>query len=490
MRILSLTVSVALVAGGAAGAPAPWLEVKSGHFTVITNSGEKAGRRTAWQYEQIRAGLAQIWPWAKVEAGPPFFVFAVRDEATLKTLGPQFWEGKRYRPASFWAGGRDRHYVALRTDIPEPADFSSNPYQQAYWGYVAAVFHRSFPQQIPQWYGRGIAEVMSNTFVREKELQVGRLMQRKLDVLHQRAPIPLKEFLSADRRSPWITQESGIELFDAQAWAFVHYLMFGEEGRYAAKMNRFNRLLHDGVAEDAAVKEAFGDLTPYYEGMRSYVTRRVFGFARIPVSLDLRSEAFAARPLSPGEAAVRRGELLVAMDRPVEARAFAAEAAKADPTLPGPWEIEAALLDRDGKRDEAKAAYARAVEAGSKSAYAHYRLAQLEWVPNPDAAQRERLAARLQAARVLAPGDAFTLSFLGEVLSGQGKHEEAAELAVQAVKNDPSETYHRMALARILWNAHDVEQAVKIAQSALQTADTDEERKQVQDFLDLAAKRP
>ena len=490
MRILALSLSVGLLSAHVGAAPSPWVEVKSGHFTVITNSGEKAGRRTAWQFEQIRTGLAQLWPWANVETSRQFFVFAVRDEATLKALGPQFWEGKRFHPSSFWTGGRDRDYVALRTDIREPDDVSANPYQQAYWGYVAAVFHRSFPRQIPQWYGRGICEVMSNTFVREKELHVGRLMEDNLDVMRRRAPIPLNEFLSADRRSPWITQESGIELFDAQAWSLVHYLMFGEQGKNAARVDRFNRLLHQGVAEDAAVKEAFGDMAPYYEGMRSYVTRRVFGYARIPVSLELRSETFATRALPNGEAAVRRGELLVAMGRPVEARAFAAEAAKADPALPGPWEIEAALLDADGKRDEAKAAYAKAVEAGSRSAYVHYRLAQLEWVPNPDAAQRERLAARLQAARELDPERAFTLSFLAEVLSGQGKHEEAVQLAVQAVKNDPSETYHRMALARVLWNARDVEQAIRMAQSALQTADTDEEKKQVQEFLDRAARRP
>jgi tetratricopeptide (TPR) repeat protein len=490
MRVLSVTVSAVLLAGGLEAAPAPWVEVKSGHFTVITNSGEKAGRRTAWQFEQIRAGLAQLWPWAKIEAGPPFYVFAARDEATLKTFGPQYWEGKQFRPISFSALGRDKQFVALRTDVREPDDVTANPYQKAYWPYVSAVFHRSFPRKIPQWYGRGVAEVMSNTVVREKELHVGRLIQWDLDTMRSRTPIPLNQFLSADRGSPWVTLQDRITQFDAQAWALIHYLMFGEEGRNAGRVDRFNRLLHEGVAEEAALKEAFGDMKPYYEGMQSYVRQRAFSYTRIPVSLELHAEAFPTRALSDAESAVRRGEFLVAMGRPVEARAFAAEAAKADASLPGPWEIEAALLDADGKRDEAKSAYAKAVEAGSKSAYVHYRLAQLEWVPRPDAAQRERLVARLQAARELDPGNAFTLSFLGEMLSGQGKHQEAVELAVQAVKNDPSETYHRMALARILWNAREVEQAVKMAQSALQTADTDEERKQVQDFLDLAAKRP
>jgi tetratricopeptide (TPR) repeat protein len=152
--------------------------------------------------------------------------------------------------------------------------------------------------------------------------------------------------------------------------------------------------------------------------------------------------------------------------------------------------VSAVLLSAVAEGDEARAAYAKAVEAGSKNAYVHYRLAQLEWVPSPDPAQLERVVARLQAARELDPGNAFTLSFLGEMLSAQGRHQEAAELAVQAVKNDPSETYHRMALARILWNPRDVEQAVKVAQSALPTADSDEEKKQVQDFLAFAAKRP
>jgi tetratricopeptide (TPR) repeat protein len=486
--LLSLTVSAALLPAVAEAAPAPWVEVKSGHFIVITNSGENVGRTTAWQFEQIRAGLAQLWPWAKAEAGPPFYVFAVRNEATLQTLGPQYWEGKRFRPGSFWVNSGDRVYVALRTDVPQPEDVGDNPYQQAYWGYVAATFHRSFPRQLPEWYARGICAVMSNTVVHEKELHVGRLMKQNVQIMRERAPIPLPEFLAADRRSPWVTQEGRIDLFDAQAWALVHYLMFGEEGRNGPKMNRFNRLLHDGVAEDAAIKEAFGDLTPYFQATRTYVTRPVFPFARIPVSLELRSEAFATRRLSPAEAAAMRGDLLVAMGRPVEARAFAAEAAKADPSLPAPWEIEAALLDREGKRDEAKEAYAKAVEAGSKNGHVHYRLAQLEWVPSPDAAQRDQLVARLQAARELDPANGFTLSFLAEALSSQGKHEEAAKLAVEAVKIDPSETYHRLALARILWNARQVEQAVKVAQSALQTADTDEEKKQVQQFLDFAAK--
>ena len=488
MRVTTLAVCAMLAATRASAGPATWIEVKSAHFTVITNSGDAAGRRVAWQFEQIRSGLSGLWPWAKVDGGRPFLVFAAKDEATLKTLGPQFWEGKRFRPTSFWTTGRDWHFIALRTDVREPDDVSANPYQMAYWSYAHAVFTRTFPRSLPEWYARGIAEVMSNTFVRETEMHVGRLMQGNINIMRVRAPIPLAEFLAADRRSPWLTQETGIQLFEAQAWAFVHYLMFGDEGRNASRVDRFNRLLHEGTAEDVALREAFGDMARYYEGMRIYVTRRVFGYARIPVSLELRPEGFTTRALPPGEAAVLRGYLHVATNRPVEARALAAEAAKADPTLPGPWEIEGALLDTDNHREEGKAAYTKAAEAGSKSAYVYYRLAQLEWVRNPDRALQEKLAARLETARQLDPANAYALSFLAEVRSSLGQREEALQLATQAVQSDPAVTYHRMALARILWDLHRPDDAVRAAESAMKTADNETERQEVQEFLAFAAR--
>jgi hypothetical protein len=185
----------------AAAGPPTWVEVVSPHFRVATNSGEKTGRGTAWQVEQIRAALAQLWPWAAIDSGPPFVVFAVKNEATLKTLGPQYWEGKRYRPISFGARGRDQHFIALRTDTREPDAVAANPYQSAYWSYVSAVFTRSFPRRPPLWYSRGIAGVMSNTIVRDKELHVGRPIRENVEILREYPPVPLDELPAAGDRS-------------------------------------------------------------------------------------------------------------------------------------------------------------------------------------------------------------------------------------------------------------------------------------------------
>ncbi len=484
---------VLAVVGGVAAdaAPARWVEISSPHFTVVTNSGEKEGRRTAWQFEQIRQALLVVWPWAKIDGGRPITIFAVKDEATLKTLGPQYWEGKRYRPASFWATGEDRQFIALRTDIPEPSDVGENPYQSAYWNYASLVFHRSMPRGVPEWYSRGVAEVLSNTIVREKELHVGRLMQNHLDRMRQAVAIPLNDFLSASPGSRYLTSEVDAALFESQSWVFVHYLMFGNRGEHSARVNSFNRLLLTGTPPDVAIKEAFGpDMRPFYDGMRDYLRKAIFQYAKIPVALDLKSEGFPSRGVAEADSAALRANLLMAMGRPVEARAFAAEVGKADPKHPAPFEVVGLLLDREGRREEASAALEKAVQSGSSRAHIHYRLARLLQPAGggapPERAINERTAALLERAIEIEPGFANALSFLADVKVNLGAFAEAVVLAEKAMQTEPASMHHRMSLARALWNAGRHNDGVAAAKTALAVSQTDQERGYAQRFLDFA----
>jgi TPR repeat protein len=484
MRVWITAAGAAWLTASALAAPSPWLEIKSDHFTVFTNAGDKAGRHAAWEFEQIRAVLQKLWPWAKID-GKPVIVFAAKDEPTLKSLGPQYWEGKRYRPISFMQGGRDALYIVLRTDVAAPDDIATSPYQSAYWSYVAAVFNRSFPRRPPLWYSRGVAEVMSNTFVRAKEVHVGRPIRARLDVMLTRAAIPLGEFLHADYRSHWLTQEADAERFDAQAWGLVHYLMFGEQAARLQQVGRFNQLLYSGTDPDAAAKEAFGDLAPLFDSMRGYMQRTLLSYVRYPIAVALHEDALPTRPTSAAESAVRRAELLAAMKRPLEARALADEASKADPALPGPFEVEASLVDDGDHVQEARQAYAKAVERGSQNPGVYYRLAQLSFTSDADKSANERLAALLEKARELDPGRANTLSFLADVRCSLGQAGVAVPLAQRAVELEPANSYHRVAFARALWNNGQPAESIAAARSALAAAEDDAERQRAQSLLDF-----
>jgi TPR repeat protein len=468
------------------GAPA-WIEVKSPHFTAISDAGEGSAKHVLWEFEQIRAALVKVWPWAKVDNGKPFHVFAVRNETVLRTLGPQYWEGKQFRPVAFSATGRDKRLVALRTDLQEADGINENPYQKAYWSYVAAVLGSSFPRPLPAWYHRGMAEVWSNSLVSEKEIQIGRPLRYNVSQVRDRAPIPMAEFLSAARGSRWLTGESEIQLFDAQAWALVHYLMFGEQGANAPKFNRLSQLLMNGTEPQAAVRESLSDPGPYLDAVRQYVSRPLFPFAKIPVSLELKVESFTKRPLGASEAATLRAEFLVAAGRPAEARALAAEAAQADPASPGPSEIEAELSDQENKPDQAKAAYAKAVELGSTRGYAYYRLAQLEFAQGVDQAALQRRETLLRRSLELDRTSANTLSYLADTLVDLQKAEDAQPFAREAVEKDPASSYHRLTLARVAWEIGRHDDAIQVARTALAAADDEGERSRAQRFIDEAS---
>ena len=51
---------------------------------MVTNAGEKTGRRLAWRFEQVRAAYQTLWPWAHLEFGRPVIVLAARDEVQAR----------------------------------------------------------------------------------------------------------------------------------------------------------------------------------------------------------------------------------------------------------------------------------------------------------------------------------------------------------------------------------------------------------------------
>ena len=81
---------VSMFAATPCAAADQWIEVKSPHFTVISNAGQSAARNLAWQMEQIRSAVHAIWPWAKLDLDRPFVVLGARDEQSMRALAPRY----------------------------------------------------------------------------------------------------------------------------------------------------------------------------------------------------------------------------------------------------------------------------------------------------------------------------------------------------------------------------------------------------------------
>jgi len=93
-----------------------WVEVRSSHFTVISNAGEKQARKVADEFEQIREVFQNAFPRLRVDLGKPVIIFAVKNEDSQKSLLPAFWEvAGRTHPAGVYQPGEEKHFVVVRT---------------------------------------------------------------------------------------------------------------------------------------------------------------------------------------------------------------------------------------------------------------------------------------------------------------------------------------------------------------------------------------
>jgi tetratricopeptide (TPR) repeat protein len=478
---LALTLPI-LLASTPARAADQWIEVKSAHFVLTSTASEGATKKLAWQLEQIRSAIGVLWPWAQLDPIKPLAVFVVKDENGMRALAPEYWERKRgVRPATVWVGGADRNYLAIRADTEARDELNINPYVTSYFSYVSLIFQQSVARPMPLWFSRGLAGVVSNTIVRDAKILLGPPIPWHLDRLRQGPRLPLAALLKVDRNSPEYRDAEGLNTFDAQAWAFVHFLMFADEGARWPKFDQFARLVVAGTHPDAAFREVLGKPEDLASPFLAYVNRSLFSFRQINVDVTVKREGFTVTRLDAADAASRRALLHAAMGRPVEARAAIAEARKAGPA-PESDVAEALLLDAEDKEEPARAAYARAVEAGSTSAYAHYRLASLLWRGDPDRdtlMQIEKLAAKAIALNVRY---AWAYALLGEARSALNVGEPLGQ-ALRAVSLDPAEPEHRLAAARILWRQRKYDDALKQAEVALAISESAEDRQRATDTI-------
>ena len=479
--------SVLLMSSPARGDDRPWLEVTTPNFVVISNSGEKEARQVAWQFEQVRSVFKTLWPWARTESGRKFVVFAVRNAATLKSLAPRYWEEKGVKPAAVYVSSYGKDYVAIQTDVPEPGDEGVNPYSMAYSGYADIVLNAAFSGQVPLWYRTGLSELFANSVVRQKDVHVGRIVPWHMEALHASSVPLLRVFMATTRESPDYADLERRRSYDAEAWVFVHYLVFGEKGARLAQLNRYSALLQSGTNAEQAFAQAFGDLAAIESGFRAYLTQRLYQYARYPIDLNVKMEAFPSRALAPAAVLAAQAGFHAAMRRPVEARALLAQAKQADASLAAVYEVEGALADAENKDDEARVAFARAAELGSESFHVHSRLGSLLWRGDPDRETYLRIAAAFEKAAQLNPDDAWSHSSLADARLNADRSAQVVPQARRAVEIAPAESYHHRVLARALFASGDTSGALAEARRAKSLATDDGKRAEAQGLVDWIA---
>lgn len=475
--------ALTLCSAPAAAQPA-WIQVTAPHVTVVSDAGAGRARDIAWQFEQVHQGLSGTFPWIRWNLSRPLLVLAARNEGSMKALVPGTFarpDGRLFTAVA--SSGRDRAYVALRADVRIDDVEGVNPYQSAYWAYASQALGETFTG-LPLWLRRGFAEFMSNSLVRDKEIQIGRVLPHNLRLVRGPTRLGLRELVELGGDDRRVDRPQFLADVDATAWAFVHFLMFGDDGSHQADLNAFVAGLLKGGNPQTLLASTLGDVSRYENAFNVYINREIFGFVRYDVAARLSREGFPAQPLPGPQALLLRAAHHVATNRIDDARALVAEARKADPSA-GADEVDALIADHEDRTDDVRASLEKAVTQGNVSWYAPYRLATL--LSTRDQATLERVETLLDRSTTLNPFADGAWSFLAEVMAGLDRGAAALGPIDKALALVPASSRHHISRARVLRRLGRASDASRSAGIGRALARTPEERQVAQAMLaDLA----
>jgi tetratricopeptide (TPR) repeat protein len=485
MPLLALTSLLLL----AAGQPErPWLQVDAPHVQVVSDADAATARRVAWQFEQFRALLVSLCPWASVDLDRPFTVIAPADGDGMRTLlvpprkRPRLTQRLRAPqaapppPDAVFRSGQDRYLAAAQGDLARPDPDRPGPYRPAFLGLADVMLGPALPR-LPGWLAVGLREYAATAVFREQGSAIGLPPHAHLAALHGRLPLPLVELLAQDRSSPYLQRGERRQLFDAECWALLHHLLAEERPRLQELLSAMRR----GDEPAAATQAALGDIDELEHRLAARVKAGTFAQAPLPLPLDDPGN-YPVHPLSEAEAGAARASLEVAVRRLPQARELVDRALASNPELAAAHEVRGLVLESSGDGAAAQQAYGRAVELGVDSYLSYLKVAAARST-SPVFEVQSSAEEALAKAVELAPRFAPAFSFQGEFLVRRGKPLAGLESARRGVSLAPLSAPAHLSLGRVLGDLRRLPEARAEAQLALDLARTDAERLPAQDLL-------
>jgi tetratricopeptide (TPR) repeat protein len=483
-QVLLLAALATLLPFRALGAGDPnlgWIEVRSPHFLVATNAGEKEGRRIADQFEQIRALFHAAFANLRVDPAQPVVILAAKNENTMKMLLPEDWEVKGHvHPAGLYQQGEDKHYVILRLDSA-----GDNPFHALYHEYTHALLHLNFTT-LPLWLDEGLAEFYGNSRLGEKESRVGTIDETHLYILNQHKLLPIETLLNVEQSSPYYNEANPASVFYAESWALVHYLILDPEAQQRQLLKNFVTAWDKGATQIEAAQQAFGDLKRFGQVIEGYSRQASFRVGLIKNGQQAADKTYTVRGLSAGEVLALRGDCATHRKMMEQARPLVEQAVLTEPNLAMGHEALGYYLYRREDQAGADTEMKKAMEFGSTSfvpPYYHGMLLAQRGLVSAEA-QQEAIRSFEKAAQI---NPQFAPAFEGLAQAYSGSPEttkQAVAAGIQAVTLDPTMHAYAINLVYLLLNADRDADARQMAQRILAKATSPEEAQTARGLLE------
>jgi len=449
-----------------------WIEVRTPHFDIITNSNEKEGRRAAHQFESMRSVFQRVFPEADLDTAEPMLVIAVQDKRALQALEPEEYHTPgQIGLIGYFLQAAEKNYVLILLNAT-----GTHPYAPIYHEYAHFVFSR-LHQWMPLWLTEGTAEFYENTEILDDRVRIGKGDPYLQAVLDRHLLLPLSTLFAVDPHSSYYHEQDKGSEFYAESWALTHYLKDKDALDGTHRLNDFLDLLQRNVDPTDAATQAFGDLDTLELNFRKAVVSMQYAVSEVSGSTNVDESSFLVQTLTQTQADVFRADLLAHIGREKDARALAQGILRDDAGSVPAREILGYIAYRELNFDEARKWCQEAIKLDPGNFMAHFLFGVASIRKGtPDKASQAAAEESLRTVIKLNPSFAEGYSALAMFYTTRGTNlTEARDLMEKAVQLGPGVPETRINQSQVLISLNKTKEAAETLALALKMAHTPEQ---------------
>lgn len=453
-----------ILAGGIAAVSVPsfageaqWVEVKSPHFSVVTDGGEKRGRDVAVRFEQMRAVYGALLVKSNVNLPVPLQIVAFRNTKELRQFAP-LWNGKPTQVAGLFLGNTDRSFILLDLSV-------DNPWTVVFHEYAHQLMDGNLPEHMDAWFEEGFAEYFSTIEVDGKEARVGRIPDNTYRVLQETGTLKTADLFRVQQNSSTYNENGDRRTgFYAQSAMVVHYLY---DNGLVAKLATYFTLVRDqkmGVEE--AIRQTFGMSAGQFDKvMRTYISEGRYKYYKLATPAGIVTTNYTVAPLSAGDSgAVLADVHLHSPDYGQKAMEEFEAILKTDPKNPSALRgLGYAYLQKQNF-EQAGNYFQKAVEGDSKDPRVHYYAALLMSREGSmrDPEKLSTMTKELETSLTLDPNFADAYSLLSFAYASGGEPAKGLATMQKAVSLSPRNEMYVFNLAQMYLSNRQPDRAIEL----------------------------
>lgn len=446
------------------GSEPTWLEIRSEHFSVVTDAGDKRGREVAMRFEQMRSVFGALMTKANVNIPVPLQIVAFRNTKEFRQFAP-LWKGKPTQLAGLFQGGQDRSFIMLDMSV-------ENPWYVVFHEYAHQLMNGILTQQLDPWFEEGFAEYFASIEVDSKQARVGKVPASEYQTLQQGGMMKIADLFRV-RQNSQTYNESGDRrsVFYAQSGMLVHYLY---DNQLIPKLaTYFDLEINRNMRVEDAIQQTFGMSSGQFDKVfREYAFSGRYKFYVVATPSTIISNNFTSAPVSSADSRAVLADIhLHSPDYQDKAITEFQDVLKEDPNNAAASRgLGYAYLQRQDFK-QATDYFQRASQANSKDPRVHYYSALLMSRDGSfsDHSKLPDTIKELETSISLDPNFADSYMLLGIAQMNNRNMPKALEAMQKAVALSPRNEGYRYDLARIYMSDRKYDEAISLLQGLQKT---------------------